>query len=51
MVACIEEVAYTMGFIDAARVREAGEKMKGNSYGQYLLSLLEEEPQPRESST
>jgi glucose-1-phosphate thymidylyltransferase len=43
MVACLEEVAYTMGFIDAARVREAAEKMKGNSYGQYLMGLLEEE--------
>jgi glucose-1-phosphate thymidylyltransferase len=42
MVACLEEVAYSLGFIDAERVREAGEKMKGNSYGRYLLSLLEE---------
>jgi len=43
MVACLEEVAYKMGFIDAARVREAADMMKGNAYGQYLLSILEEE--------
>jgi len=43
MVACLEEVAYSLGFIDAERVRKAGEKMKGNSYGRYLLSLLEEQ--------
>ena len=42
MVACLEEVAYNMGFIDAGRVRQAAEKMKGNSYGQYLLGLLED---------
>ena len=43
MVACLEEVAYKMGFIGTARVREAAERMKGNAYGQYLLSMLEEE--------
>jgi len=43
MVACLEEVAYKMGYIDAARVRDAAEKMKGNTYGQYLSSMLEEE--------
>ncbi len=43
MVACLEEVAYKMGFIDAEQVRSAAEKMKSNSYGQYLLHVLEEE--------
>jgi glucose-1-phosphate thymidylyltransferase len=43
MVACLEEVAYKMGFIGTARVRKAADKMKGNAYGQYLLSMLEEE--------
>jgi glucose-1-phosphate thymidylyltransferase len=43
MVACLEEVAYKMGFIDAARVRAAADQMKGNAYGQYLLRMLEEE--------
>ena len=43
MIACLEEVAYKMGYIDAATVREAAERMKGNSYGQYLFGMLEEE--------
>jgi glucose-1-phosphate thymidylyltransferase len=41
-VACPEEVAYRMGFIDAATVRRAGELMAKNDYGQYLLGLLED---------
>ena len=43
MVACLEEVAYKMGFLDATRVRETAEEMKSNSYGQYLLQMLDEE--------
>jgi glucose-1-phosphate thymidylyltransferase len=39
-VACIEEVAYRMGFIDAGQVRElAGEY--NNEYGKYLLRIVE----------
>ncbi len=41
-VACPEEVAYRMGFIDAAEVRRAGELMAKNDYGQYLLRMLDE---------
>lgn len=41
-VACPEEVAFRMGFIDAAIVRRAGELMAKNDYGQYLLRLVEE---------
>ncbi|MEZ5421054.1 MAG: glucose-1-phosphate thymidylyltransferase RfbA [Vicinamibacterales bacterium] len=40
-VACPEEVAYRMGFIDAAAVTCAGELMAKNEYGQYLLRLLQ----------
>ena len=43
MVACLEEIAYKMNFIDADRVRAAAGKMKGNAYGQYLFDILEEE--------
>jgi glucose-1-phosphate thymidylyltransferase len=42
-VACIEEVAYRMGFISAAQVDNLAEPMKKNGYGQYLLQLLDEE--------
>ncbi len=43
MVACLEEIALKMNFIDADRVRAAAGNMKGNAYGQYLLDILEEE--------
>ncbi len=43
MVACLEEVAYHMGFIGPEQVREAALGMKGSTYGQYLLHMLEEE--------
>ncbi|HEV8639716.1 MAG TPA: glucose-1-phosphate thymidylyltransferase RfbA [Methylomirabilota bacterium] len=41
MVACVEEIAYTMGYITAEDVRRIAEPMRGNSYGQYLLRLVE----------
>jgi glucose-1-phosphate thymidylyltransferase len=40
-IACLEEVAYRMGFIDAARVERLAVALK-NEYGQYLLDLLKE---------
>jgi len=43
MVACVEEVAYHMGFIDADQVRSVAGAMKGNPYGEYLLRMLDEE--------
>ena len=42
-VACIEEIAYRMGYIDAAQVARIAEPMKQNAYGQYLLGVIEEE--------
>jgi glucose-1-phosphate thymidylyltransferase len=41
MVACVEEIAYTMGWITADDVRRTAEPMRSNSYGQYLLGLIE----------
>jgi glucose-1-phosphate thymidylyltransferase len=43
-VACVEEIAYKMGYIKADDVRRLADPMKKNSYGQYLLRILEEEP-------
>ena len=40
-IACLEEIAWEMGWIDDDRLRAAGETMANNSYGQYLLSLLD----------
>jgi glucose-1-phosphate thymidylyltransferase len=44
MVACVEEIAYRMGYITAADVLRIARPMKNNSYGQYLLRLIESEP-------
>jgi glucose-1-phosphate thymidylyltransferase len=41
MVACVEEIAYIMGYIPADDVRRIAEPMYNNSYGQYLLRLIE----------
>jgi glucose-1-phosphate thymidylyltransferase len=40
-VACLEEIAYRMGYINANRVRALAEPMRKNDYGQYLLELVE----------
>jgi glucose-1-phosphate thymidylyltransferase len=42
MVACLEEIAYRMGYIDAGKVAEIAHSMKGNEYGKYLLRVLEQ---------
>lgn len=41
MVACVEEIAYTMRYITAADLLRIAEPMRGNSYGQYLIRLLQ----------
>ena len=39
-VACLEEIAYRMNYIDADQVKKLAEPLKKNQYGQYLLKLL-----------
>jgi len=39
-VACPEEVAFRMGYIDAAQVERLGQTMRNNDYGQYLLEMI-----------
>jgi glucose-1-phosphate thymidylyltransferase len=41
-IACPEEIAYRLGYIDASRVERLGQAMAKNGYGQYLLALLRE---------
>jgi glucose-1-phosphate thymidylyltransferase len=41
-VACPEEIAYRMRFIDEAQVKVLAKKYAKNGYGQYLLQMLEE---------
>jgi len=43
MVACIEEIAYRMGYIQAADLARLARAMETSTYGQYLLELLEHE--------
>ena len=42
MISCPEEIAYRLGFIDRHQVRALAAKLN-NSYGLYLLALLESE--------
>jgi glucose-1-phosphate thymidylyltransferase len=41
-IACIEEVAYRMGYIDAEQLIRLAQPLKKNNYGQYLLRIAEE---------
>ncbi len=40
-IACIEEIAYRMGYIDAAGLRKLAEPLVKSGYGEYLLNILE----------
>jgi glucose-1-phosphate thymidylyltransferase len=42
-VACLEEIAYRMGYIDAAQLEHLAQDMLKNEYGKYLISLLKED--------
>ena len=43
MVACLEEIAYRMGYITAAEVTGLARAMGSSAYGHYLLHMLEHE--------
>lgn len=40
-VACLEEIAYYLGYISKEKLYEIGKQMKNNEYGTYLLELAE----------
>ncbi len=42
-VACLEEIAFRMKYIDAAQVKKLAEPLKKNGYGQYLLNIIKEQ--------
>ena len=42
-VACLEEIAYRMGYISKEKLVELAQPMKKNDYGQYLLRLTKEQ--------
>tara|TARA_B110000003_G_C16654588_1_gene535908 strand:+ start:17640 stop:18512 length:873 start_codon:yes stop_codon:yes gene_type:complete len=39
-VACLEEIAYRMDYINAEQVNKLAEPLKKNEYGQYLLNMI-----------
>ena len=45
MIACIEEIAYRSGFIDAAQLRELAAALPNTTYGRYLETVSQEPPQ------
>jgi glucose-1-phosphate thymidylyltransferase len=44
-VACIEEIAYRMGYIDAGQLEKLARPLMQNGYGQYLFDVLKYEGQ------
>lgn len=42
--ACLEEIAYRMGYISADQLEILAMRMKESSYGQYILEILDEKP-------
>lgn len=41
-IACIEEIAYSLGYIDATQMRHLAKDMLKNQYGQYLMDIVAE---------
>jgi glucose-1-phosphate thymidylyltransferase len=41
--ACIEEIAYRLGYISREQVLKLAEPFKKNGYGQYMLRMLNEQ--------
>jgi glucose-1-phosphate thymidylyltransferase len=43
MVACLEEIAFRMGYITAEDVSRLAKPMASSAYGEYLRRLVEQE--------
>ena len=43
MVACLEEIAFRMGYIDSSRLAALADSMESSTYGHYLRRLLDQE--------
>ena len=39
-IACIEEIAYRKGFIDATQLEKIAQPLLKSGYGQYLINLI-----------
>ncbi len=49
-IACLEEIAYRLGYIDAATLRALSETMRKNEYGQYLIQILGESEEEQQNA-
>jgi len=45
-IACPEEIAWRMGFIDEAQLRALAEPMAKSAYGRYLIDIIDRDPRP-----
>ncbi len=45
-VACVEEIAWRLGFIDSGRLLELAKPLEKSGYGQYLNRIVNERGQP-----
>ena len=45
-IACIEEIAYRLGYINGEDVKRLARDMTKNDYGQYLMAIIDEEKEP-----
>jgi glucose-1-phosphate thymidylyltransferase len=43
MISCPEEIAYRMGYITREQLETLSQKLKGTTYGGYLMNLVKEE--------
>ncbi len=41
-VACLEEIAYNMGYINTEQLKKLAQPMLKNAYGQYLLEIIQQ---------
>ncbi len=44
-VACVEEIAFRMGYIDSQQVLRLSHPLRNNGYGQYLIDMVAQEEQ------
>ena len=45
-VACVEEVAWRMGFIDGVQLERLAAPLQKSGYGEYLLRIMRDDHQP-----
>jgi glucose-1-phosphate thymidylyltransferase len=42
-IACVEEIAYRLGYIDSRQLRDLASEMMQNEYGRYLTEIIKED--------